>query len=410
MNVSPNFSPSIRLMKPYFIISGFFYLLSMVWLFFINPLADLRDFEIVGWVHIYMLGFVMMAIFSAMAQLGPIVVETAHFNVNVFKYVWVFLTLGLTGMLFGFYINQIFLLLGGTLVLVAMAAYATEFLLTLKNARRKTSITKAMKMSNFFLLIGIITGMIMALSFNGYIDINPHILLNTHTFGLVVGFVIMLIMGISIILIPMFGLAKRISDNEFSKSFSTLSVGVIIMILSPLFLTEYLQNTAYAITIIAILLYIHQLFKMTTSRAKIIHDIWAKSMYVGFFSFIISFFLLVSYLFNDNETVLRLGMWIMLIGFFGFLIIGNFYKIIPFLVWFQIYSPLIEERAVPMLHELLPQRLAFLQWLYALLGLILSCIGIITKESNIFYGGVIFLIVGGIIFFIIINKIFKTNL
>ncbi len=410
MNVSPNFSPSIRLMKPYFTLSGFFFLLSMLWLFFIDPFADLRDFAIVGWVHLYMLGFVMMAIFSAMAQLGPVIVETKHYNVNIFKYVWIFLTIGLVLMLFGFYAQQIFLLLGGSLVLVAMAIYAIEFLLTLKNARRKTSVTKAMKMSNFFLLTGIISGIIMALSFNGYLEIDPHALLNTHTFGLIVGFVIMLIMGISIILIPMFGLAKRISDNEFSKSFFTLSIGVIIMMLSPLVLTEYLQNIAYATTILAILLYMYQLFKMTRSRAKAIHDIWAKSMYVGFLSFILSFLLLSSYLLNENETVLRLGMWIMLVGFFGFLIIGNFYKIIPFLIWFQIYSPLIEERSVPMLHEMLPQRLALLQWFYALLGLILSCIGIITKESNIFYGGVSSLLAGGIVFFIIINKMFKTNL
>jgi len=62
----------------------------MLWLFFLNPQADNLDFSIVGWVHLYMLGFVMMSIFAAMAQLGPIVVETAHTNVKVFKYVWFF--------------------------------------------------------------------------------------------------------------------------------------------------------------------------------------------------------------------------------------------------------------------------------------------------------------------------------
>lgn len=385
-------------------------MLSMVWLFFINPFANISDFNLIGWVHLYMLGFVMMAIFSAMAQLGPIVVETKHYNVNVFKYVWIFLVIGLSLMLFGFYIDIVYLIYGGIFVLIAMSIYAIEFLLTLRNTKRRTSITKAMKMSNFFLLLGIISGIIMALGFNNLIDINPKTILNTHTFGLVVGFVILLIMGISIILIPMFGLSKRISDNEFSNSFITLSFAVGIMMASPLFLTTYLQNIAYGITVIAIVLYLFQLYKMTSSRAKVVHDIWAKSMYVGFISFVISFVLLISYLYNENELILKLGMWIMLVGFFGFLIIGNFYKIIPFLVWFHIYSPLIEQRAVPMLHELLPKKLTNFQWIFSTMGLIISSIGITIENEKLFFLGLFFLSIGAVLFFVIINKILKINI
>jgi len=410
MNVSPDFSPSIKIMKIYFILSGFFYLLSMAWLFFINPQSTLDDFSLIAWVHIYMLGFVMMAIFSAMAQLGPVVVETKHYNVNVFKYIWIFLTIGLIIMVLGFYADTRLLVFGGFLVLIAMSIYSVEFFLTLKNARRKTSITNAMKMSNIFLLLGIISGLVMAFAFNGYIDINPHSILKTHTFGLVVGFVILLIMGISIILVPMFGSSKRISDNEFSKSFNTLSIGVIFMLLSPFFLTMYLEYLAYTFTIVAILLYFFQLFKMTTSRKKVIHDIWAKSMYVGFGSFVLSFLLLVYYLYSNDALILKLSMWIMLIGFFGFLIIGNFYKIIPFLIWFQIYSPLIEEQAVPMMHELIPKRLTNAQFIFSSLGLSISTLGIFISTYSIFYTGVVFLFMGALLFFISIYKILSKNL
>ncbi len=391
-------------------LSGFFYLLSMIWLFFINPQSTLDDLHIIAWVHIYMLGFVMMSIFSAMAQLGPVVVETKHYNVNVFKYIWIFLTLGLILMVAGFYINMKILTIGGFFVLIAMSIYAVEFFLTLKRARRKTSITNAMKMSSLFLLIGIISGLIMASGFNGYIDIAPHSILKTHTFGLVVGFVILLIMGISIILVPMFGYSKRISDNEFSNSFYTLSFAVVTMLLSPLFLTIYLEYLAYALSVLAILLYFYQLFKMTSSRKRVVHDIWARSMYVGFSSFIISFLLLVSYIFTNDVLILKLAMWIMLIGFFGFLIIGNFYKIIPFLIWFQIYSPLIEEQEVPMLHELIPKKLTDLQFIFSSIGLGVSALGMLISTYSIFYTGTIFLIIGGILFFISIYKMFEKNL
>ncbi len=410
MNVSPSFSPPIGLMRPYFILSAVFYILSMFSLFFMDPQSDFKDFHLIGWVHLYMLGFVMMAIFAAMAQLGPIVVESNHVYVKIFRYLHVLLTSGLLLMLFGFFQDLTFLLLGGILVLLAMLIYAIEFLLSIKNSRRKTSITKAMKMSNFFLLLGIITGLVMAGAFNGQININPHNILNIHTFGLVVGFVILLIMGISIILIPMFGSSKRISDNEFSNSFITIALGVIVMMLSPFFYTEILEKLSYAITTLAIILYLYQLYKMTSSRARVEHNIWAKSMYVAFTSFILSFLLLLSFIVHGDETLLRVGMWLLFIGFFGFVIIGNFYKIIPFLVWFHIYSPLIEERAVPMLHELLPNRLAHLQWFLSLCGLLLSTLGLLLKEKEVFTGGVVLLTLGALIFFITIEKVLKVKI
>ncbi len=410
MNVSPNFSPPIKLMAPYFLISAGFYALSMFWLFFIDINLDIQDFKLIGWVHLYMLGFVMMGIFAAMAQLGPIVVETKHYSVAIFKYLWIFLVSGLLLMLYGFYIDVTFLLTGGSLVLVAMLLYAGEFLLTLKNSKRKTSITKAMKMSNFFLLIGIITGLVMAAAFNGYIDINPHDILNMHTFGLVVGFVVLLIMGISIILIPMFGSSARISDNEFTNSFYTVAFGVILMMLSIFFYKTLLESLAYFFTSLAVILYFYQLYKMTSSRKRVKHDIWAKSMYVAFSSFLIAFILLLVYLSTENILYLKSGVWLLFIGFFGFVIIGNFYKVIPFLIWFHIYSPLIEEQPIPMLHELLPTKLAQLQWFYSLSGLTLTTLALLLTNQALFLGGLVLLCVASLIFFIIILKILKLKI
>ncbi len=410
MNVSPSFSPSISLMKPYFLLSGFFYLLSMFTLLFLDPQSSLQDFSLIAWVHLYMLGFVMMAIFAAMAQLGPIIVEAAHYTVSIFKYLWIFLLFGLIIMLYGFLNNISYLLIGGVFVLIAMLIYSVEFLLTLKNSKRKTSITIAMKISNFFLLVGIITGLVMSSAFDGILQINPLNIIHIHTFELLVGFVFLLIMGISIILIPMFGSSKRISDNEFKNSFYTITLGVVVMMLSPFFYTYYMQNIAYIITIIAVLLYLYQLYKMTSSRVRVKHDIWAKSMYVAYISFILSFISLVTYLLSDNETSLHIGLWLMFIGFFGFIIIGNFYKILPFLIWFHIYSPLIEEQAVPMLHQLLPTKLAYLQWFYSLSGLLITTMALFTQNNKLFTGGVVLLATASLIFFLIIIKLLKVKI
>lgn len=409
MNVSPNFSPPIKLMKPYFIISAIFFVLSMITLYFLKPDINLLDLKTIGWTHLYMLGFVMLSIFSAMSQLGPVIVETKHHNVKIFNYLWWFLTFGLIFMLIGFFSNIKFLLFGGSLVLVAMLIYATQFLLTLKTARRKTAITNAMKMSNFFLIIGILSGLAMALNFNGMLDLELNNIIKVHTFGLLVGFVILLIMGISTVLIPMFGLSKRVSDNDFFKSFITISIGVGFMILSPIFLTNLFVNISYFFTVTAIFLYLYQLYKMAKSRKKTVHDIWAKSIYVGYFSFFISFYLFMLYIYNNNELILKLASFLLLVGFFGFLITANLYKIIPFLMWFHTYSPYIGDKPVPMLHELLDEKLANLQIIYSSLGLMTVSLSIILNNIKLYQSGVTFLLFGAVLFFISIYKVLKVR-
>ena len=409
MNVSPSFSPPIKLMKPYFIILAIFFMLSMSTLSFLNPSISLLDLKTIGWTHLYMLGFVMLSIFSAMAQLAPVIVETKHNNVKIFKFLWILLTIGLLFMLIGFFIEIKYLLFGGGLVLVSMLIFATEFLLTLKTARRKTAITNAMKMSNFFLIIGILSGLSMALNFNGMLELNLDKIIKVHTFGLLVGFVILLIMGISTVLIPMFGLSKRVSDNDFLKSFVTITIGVCFMILSAFFTSNYFEKLSYLFTTIAILLYFYQLYKMIKSRKKVVHDIWAKSIYVGFISFFISFCLFILYMYNQNELILKLASFLLLVGFFGFLITANLYKIIPFLMWFHTYSPYIGEKPVPMLHELLDEKLANLQIIYSTLGLISVSLSIIFNNTKLYQSGVTFLVFGSVLFFISVHKMLKVK-
>jgi len=405
MNVSPDFSPPMHIMAPYFIVSGVFYLLSMIFLFSLSLTCSLHDLTLVAWIHTYMLGFVMMSIFAAMAQLAPIVAEAKHRFMSFFHLIWVFLLAGLLLMLIGFYINIAFLPFGGVLVLVAMILFATDLWLTVKNAKRKTSVTLSMKASNFFLLFGVISGIMMALSYTG-VAIDMSRWYKTHVFALISGFVIMIIMGISTILVPMFGFSRRVSDNDFDLSFKTMFVGVIMMMGTSLLQIKVLENIAMLVIMASVGIYFYQLFNMAKSRARIEHDIWAKSMYVGFGSLILSWLFLALYFLGITE-LLRPALWLLLIGFMGFLILGNFYKIIPFLVWFQRYSPLVGEEEVPMLHEMINQKMASMQFLCSVLGLFFTTLALLIVNQMLFNIGASFLIVGAVFMLMSIVKIVK---
>ncbi|HUH41735.1 MAG TPA: hypothetical protein VLZ29_01335, partial [Sulfurimonas sp.] len=81
-SISQDFAPPFKLISPFFILGSLFYLFSVIFIFFISAenLFAL-DMKIVGFVHLFLLGFIMMTIFGAMAQLVPVVLEVGHFGV-----------------------------------------------------------------------------------------------------------------------------------------------------------------------------------------------------------------------------------------------------------------------------------------------------------------------------------------
>ena len=71
MAVSQDFAPPFKLIAPYFIIGVCSFVFSALLLFgFDVESLSSMDHTTLSWVHIFLLGFVMMVIFGAMAQLS----------------------------------------------------------------------------------------------------------------------------------------------------------------------------------------------------------------------------------------------------------------------------------------------------------------------------------------------------
>jgi len=88
----------------------------------------------------------------------------------------------------------------------------------------------------------------------------------------------------------------------------------------------------------------------------------------------------------------------MFFGFFAFIITGHLYKIIPFLVWFERFSPLVGKQKVPMLADMLPQKGSDAQFLLSSIGVSIVAIAILFKSSMLIGAGASFLTLGAVIF------------
>jgi hypothetical protein len=402
--LSRDFAPPLHLIAPFFKFGVLFYLLSMLSLLFFSPDFTYAQMDIAGWVHLFLLGFVMMVIFGAMAQLIPVVLEVGHVVVDVYYVILPLLGVGVSMMVIGFWLLPQLLPYGGLLVLTAMIIFASENLLTLKKTKLKTLTVRTVAWSNGYLLLGILTGFSLALGFAGSLSIDIAMMLKAHVYAVLGGYVMLTIMGLSLTLIPMFSLAHGFDEKPIHQAFNLLILGVGVVFLGAFFSLEWLMYLGYTISFLGVSFYVWQIYiiAMLTVRKEL--DVWAKSMIFAFGALIFSMLTGLVALVTGDTAMLHTAVWFFLLGFVSSMITGHLYKIVPFLVWFERFSPLVGKEKVPMLHEMYSKEGASVMFNFTALGVILGGFGLLFESELLFKAGGSFLFAGSIFLWITMQK------
>ena len=394
--ITRDFAPPFALIAPYFLVGTIFYFVSILALFLLSSSSSFVEMGTIAWIHLYLLGFVMMVIFGAMAQLVPVVIEVGHAAVDFFYIIWPMLAIGTILMVAGFTVSISLLPFGGMIVLVSMVIFAADLFWTLRHGEHKSIVVSVMGTSNIFLLLGIVSGFVMALSFGGFIDIDPHHWLKAHVFAVFGGYVILTIMGLSMVLLPMFGLSHGFNDKPMLWSYRLMIFAVTSVMVGSLLGIVILEWFGIAAILVALSSYFYQIFLIAKTRARKENDVWVKSLVFAFFTLLLSMFFAVVYIFGGEESWLMSSVWFLITGFAGFLITAHLYKIIPFLVWFERYAPLVGKQKVPMLYEMVPMRQAEAQMIFTAVGVMMVGIALLIQNDKLFYGGVSALTVGAV--------------
>ena len=406
-NVSREFAPPFSLIAPFFVIGTLFYLVAA----FLLPMfsADVSHFDIatVGWVHLFLLGFVMMVIFGAMAQLVPVVLEVGHFSVDFYYLIWPMLTLGTILMVAGFWLVPGMLPYGGFMVLTAMLIFLADTVLTLRKVEHVSLTVKTVAVTNGFLLLGILVGFAMALGIGVGVGVDIGKWLGAHIVLVLGGYVTLTIMGMSLILLPMFGLSHGFDEKPINLSFKVMIGGVLLYLVGALADSNAIRLVAMLVMLGAMGLYLYQVWLIYKTRARKENDIWFRSMVFGYGSLALSLPLGLAASFGAPENIGMAAAWFLVMGFFTFLITGHLYKIIPFLVWFERYSPLVGKQRVPMLAEMYPKKMADYQFFFSALGVGIAGLGLLFHSDTMFKAGAAFIATGAIFLMMSVSWMMK---
>lgn len=394
-NIAKEFAPPFKLIVPYFIMGIIFYALCMGTLFLFDVASlTYEHIYIKAWVHLFLVGFVIFIIVGAMAQLIPVVLEIGHYRVELFYVIFPFLVLGLVFLLSGFIADPTMLPYGGVLLLLAFGLYLFNLLMTLKEVKKLTLVVKSVAVANAFLAIGLIFGLLMALNYAGIIVIDMSAFLKAHVYLLICGYITLTVMGISLVLVPMFGLSHGFNDQSIVLSIYLLATSVIIVMVASIFELSFFEYFGYFTTVVAYVLYVYQIAIIYKNRARKESDIWAKSMIFAFVMLVISLGFIVAYFIKPNQAYLLVSGFLFFVGFLGFIITAHLYKIVPFLVWFHRFSPLVGKQKVPMMADMVPKKSAHYQFVFSTFGTLLCAVALLFGQDVMLKMGASFLVVG----------------
>lgn len=413
VNLATEMAPPFVLVAHFFIAGVIFLLLSGGSLlllgdelssYFLSPIFA-------AFAHLYLLGFVMMVIFGAMYQLLPVVLEAPVFSKD-FAYIQFYMyTVGFLVMISGFVFSSLSLLIpyGATITYLSMLIFCINIFLTFYRLEKINLVGKFLLVATIFLFISVSIGLLIGFTLgHGSLEIDINAWVKAHMIGTLGGFVMMIVMGVAMVLIPMFSLAHGFSQKWIESALYIQTFGVALALLAlVLGLDEKLVGGALVMITIAIFMFIFQIWLILSKRVRKQNDYWVKNIVFALVSLSLSVIaLLFGYLLHVDALALGGGF----LFFFGFLlpfIVGHIYKILPFLIWYDKFSPLVGKQKVPLLHQMIHTKVADTQTWSSFVAIGLMFIAIIWQVKMLFLVGALIVFIS--IVLVVYNTWFTFN-
>ncbi len=355
------YSPPLKLVGKYFIAGIISYFLLCLILLINNDSIIGFHFQpkVLAITHIATLGWITMIIFGAMFQLVPVVLHVKIFSERLAEInFWIFAA-GITGLVYGFwhFKTGTFLTTFAIILNVAFFLFAANIILSMRKMKEWNFTATHIAAALFYLIITAIAGLLLAINLgHPFIKISHLQYLNLHAHTAFIGWVLMIIMGVVYNLIPMFSLSHGYSITPGKYSFAAINVGLLginaVMHSPELNIMFYIFSIIIALGII---LFIYQVYLIIQKRMRKKLDIGLKHTVVSFAILAVVTVLGIILTITNASEIPNLTLvygFLILFGFISILIIGQMYKIVPFLVWYHRFGSRVGKEKVPMLRDL----------------------------------------------------------
>jgi Cytochrome C and Quinol oxidase polypeptide I len=305
--------------------------------------------------HMVTLGWITLSIMGASYQLIPIVLERPVWSQRLARWQFWVLAVGIAGMVAHFYIGRWpGLLIAAGLVGAGVAMHLVNAAMTLRGVGRWSFTARFIAMAFTGLALTVLFGLVLGADrIWKFLPGGFFPTLHAHFHLALLGFVAPIVMGVAARVYPMFMLAPEPSGWPERVQFWGLAVGVPVVVAGLLGVPGLVAPGAVAVAGAAAA-HLTWVSRIVRDRKRPALD-WGLRFVLTGSAFLIAAASLGLGLALDllsgpraalAYAIVALGGWVSLT------IVGMMLKIIPFLVWYRVYSPQVGRGPVPTLTRL----------------------------------------------------------
>ena len=420
VGVASKNAPPPNVVVPHFVFGGISFLVLSVILLLNTDIISGHYFnpKILAMVHLTTLGWISMIIFGALYQLVPVVLDVKLHNEKLARINFFIYALSIIIFVFAFwdFYNNIHLFqIGGTLMFTSISLFSYNIMMSAFNAKRKLIAAKFIISSIFWFFTTAVFGLILVFQLTTpFLDVNHLSFLKAHAHFGFVGWFLLLIIGVSSRLIPMFLVTHNLNEKKLEFALYTINIGLIALATS--FFMElrptYILISATPI-ILGLISYVSFLHDAYVNRIKKVLDIGMQHTFMSIITLVFPvIFAIIAPFTLENEfefsqqTVLVYGLSILL-GFITSLILGQMYKTLPFIIWLFEYRGKMGKGDVPMPIDLYNQKVAQIHYFTFAFGFLALITGVLTNYTPIVFLGSVLFVVTAMLFNYNIIKIIR---
>ncbi|HMP82271.1 MAG TPA: cbb3-type cytochrome c oxidase subunit I [Verrucomicrobiota bacterium] len=369
---------------------------------------------VIAATHLVVLGFICTVVMGAMYQLVPVALETSLYSERLAKWQFAIHVVGFIGMVWMFNVwNMKQVGHFGSVLALGVGLFVYNMAQTLRRVSGWNVVATAISAALFWFSLTVIVGLSVATAKCAYesteglaaaggvkqlvtglrvvagavSQFNTIGLMHAHAHLGVLGFFVMLIVGVSYRLIPMFTLTEVSDKRRAALSILLLNVGVAGSV-ATILLRHELKPAFAAVTVAGLAVYAWELCAMLRARKRAALDWGLRSFLVGV-AMLIPVCLIGLFLSWPGLPLTPFtGMLENVYGFLGLFgvvtlaILGMLYKMLPFLVWLRVYSPHVGRARLPLTSRMISERAqAAGLWTY-IAGLTVISVAILRQSET----------------------------
>lgn len=360
-------APSLALPFRYFVASLAFLALFGLLLPFNAQLflGSFRTPGLLALVHLVTLGWITTTILGAAFQLVPVALQVGLHSERLANALLPVYLAGVATLLLALWRYQVpWMIASASLLLLVALAYLYLMARTLARVRHWDVVAAHVAASVAVAATIPLLGLLMALNNRtGFLGPAYLATLKTHLLLAIVGYVSLLIVGVSYKLVGMFTLAEDLLPEgrawaEFGLMLSGLAGLSLAFYLPALRWLGWLAGMALLAGVGLYALILATLYRKRRRRAFDINTPFTQTGTALFVVGMVAAGLALAGVLPATPAFWTALGWLLLLGWAGQIIVGQMYKITPFLTWLHRYAGLVGLEPVPGLDDLYDRRLA----------------------------------------------------